>query len=155
MKGYYPSIGCRDSIIMADGSAGMCKYIGTACPVSPPSHTSLNSPSMSCCHPLLAPNLHGLLCAVLIFLLTQPAPPSHHLSICRSIAGFNPPGLINILHHCCHCALINPLSPSSSFLMSFFLSVLLHRPLESSWGERALLMRCPSASSLSMRGFSP
>ncbi|KAM7035660.1 integrin beta-4 [Acridotheres tristis] len=27
VKGYYPSIGCRDSVIMADGSAGMCKYI--------------------------------------------------------------------------------------------------------------------------------
>ncbi|XP_065550248.1 integrin beta-4 isoform X2 [Lathamus discolor] len=27
VKGYYPSTGCRDSIIMTDGSAGICKYI--------------------------------------------------------------------------------------------------------------------------------
>ncbi|XP_014111348.1 PREDICTED: integrin beta-4 [Pseudopodoces humilis] len=27
VKGYYPSIGCRDSIIMTDGAAGMCKFI--------------------------------------------------------------------------------------------------------------------------------
>ncbi|KAK2528467.1 Itgb4 [Columba guinea] len=28
VKGYYPSTGFRDSIIMTDGSAGICKYIG-------------------------------------------------------------------------------------------------------------------------------
>ncbi|XP_014744638.1 PREDICTED: integrin beta-4 isoform X1 [Sturnus vulgaris] len=36
VKGYYPSIGCRDSIIMADGSAGMCKYIDSRKPLGIP-----------------------------------------------------------------------------------------------------------------------
>lgn len=61
MKGYYPSIGCRDSVIMTDGSTGMCKFIGTACAVFPPSHR----PPMSCCHPLLTPNLLSMACCVL------------------------------------------------------------------------------------------
>lgn len=85
MKGYYPSTGCRDSIIMTDGSAGTCKYIGTAlssvssqpCIPSPASHELLASTT----HP--KPSLHVLLCATLIFLPTQPMPASHHLFICR------------------------------------------------------------------------
>ncbi|XP_039571792.1 integrin beta-4 [Passer montanus] len=32
VKGYYPSIGCRDSIIMTDGPSGMCKYIDSRKP---------------------------------------------------------------------------------------------------------------------------
>ncbi|XP_032932727.1 integrin beta-4 isoform X1 [Catharus ustulatus] len=36
VKGYYPSIGCRDSVIMADGSAGMCKYIDSRKPLGIP-----------------------------------------------------------------------------------------------------------------------
>ncbi|XP_053850933.1 integrin beta-4 isoform X3 [Vidua macroura] len=36
VKGYYPSIGCRDSIIMTDGSAGMCKYIDSRKPLGIP-----------------------------------------------------------------------------------------------------------------------
>ncbi|XP_041342586.1 integrin beta-4 [Pyrgilauda ruficollis] len=32
VKGYYPSIGCRDSIIMTDGPTGMCKYIDSRKP---------------------------------------------------------------------------------------------------------------------------
>lgn len=30
VKGYYPSTGFRDSIIMTDESTGICKYIGTS-----------------------------------------------------------------------------------------------------------------------------
>ncbi|XP_077643476.1 integrin beta-4 [Lonchura striata] len=36
VKGYYPSIGCRDSIIMTDGSTGMCKYIDSRKPLGIP-----------------------------------------------------------------------------------------------------------------------
>lgn len=54
MKGYYPSTGFRDSIIMTDGSAGICKYIGTAL-------SSVSSqpciPSLAICE-LLPPTAH-------------------------------------------------------------------------------------------------
>ncbi|XP_052543889.1 integrin beta-4 isoform X4 [Tympanuchus pallidicinctus] len=36
VKGYYPSTGCRDSIIMTDGSAGICKYIDSRFPLGVP-----------------------------------------------------------------------------------------------------------------------
>ncbi|XP_068007619.1 integrin beta-4 isoform X4 [Melanerpes formicivorus] len=36
VKGYYPSTGCRDSIIMTDGSAGTCKYIDSRLPMGIP-----------------------------------------------------------------------------------------------------------------------
>ncbi|XP_027751439.1 integrin beta-4 isoform X3 [Empidonax traillii] len=36
VKGYYPSIGCRDSIIMTDGSTGICKYIDSRKPLGIP-----------------------------------------------------------------------------------------------------------------------
>ncbi|XP_061866461.1 integrin beta-4 isoform X4 [Colius striatus] len=36
VKGYYPSTGFRDSIIMTDGSAGICKYIDSRLPLGIP-----------------------------------------------------------------------------------------------------------------------
>ncbi|XP_015735202.1 integrin beta-4 isoform X5 [Coturnix japonica] len=36
VKGYYPSTGCRDCIIMTDGSAGICKYIDSRFPLGVP-----------------------------------------------------------------------------------------------------------------------
>ncbi|XP_068769517.1 integrin beta-4 isoform X5 [Struthio camelus] len=36
VKGYYPSTGFRDSIIMTDGSAGICKYIDSRMPLGVP-----------------------------------------------------------------------------------------------------------------------
>uniref|UniRef100_A0A663LRK5 Integrin beta n=1 Tax=Athene cunicularia TaxID=194338 RepID=A0A663LRK5_ATHCN len=36
VKGYYPSTGFRDSIIMTDGSAGICKYIDSRLPLGVP-----------------------------------------------------------------------------------------------------------------------
>lgn len=36
VKGYYPSTGCRDSIIMTDGSTGTCKYIDSRFPLGVP-----------------------------------------------------------------------------------------------------------------------
>ncbi|XP_019477230.1 integrin beta-4 isoform X3 [Meleagris gallopavo] len=36
VKGYYPSTGCRDSIIMTDGSTGICKYIDSRFPLGVP-----------------------------------------------------------------------------------------------------------------------
>ena len=68
MKGYYPSTGFRDSIIMTDGSAGICKYIGTAL-----SGVSFQPLIPELARPLAIrellpsaapkPSLHGFLCA--------------------------------------------------------------------------------------------
>lgn len=69
MKGYYPSTGFRDSIIMTDGSAGICKYIGTAlCGASSQPRApalAIHELLPSTAHP--TPSLHGLPCAALIF----------------------------------------------------------------------------------------